>query len=159
MRTGRTLTAFRLETPPKNWRHPHPKNWRHLPPRKIGRPPSKLETSPWKIGDHPHSGPDPPPPKNWRPPPPVDRITDACKNITLAKTSFRPVKMRLVGASHSHCFGFLFIHTIHNEMVSAVDTETSLHIQFTTRWYPRWIQRLVSTYNSQRDGIRGGYRD
>ena len=27
-------------------------------------------------------------------PPPVDRITDACKNITLAKTSFRPVIIR-----------------------------------------------------------------
>ena len=24
-------------------------------------------------------------------PPPVNRITDTCKNITLAKTSFRPV--------------------------------------------------------------------
>ena len=29
----------------------------------------------------------------WHPPP-VDRITDACKNITLAKTSFRPVIIR-----------------------------------------------------------------
>ena len=25
-------------------------------------------------------------------PPPVNRMTDRCKNITLAKTSFRPVK-------------------------------------------------------------------
>ena len=29
-------------------------------------------------------------------PPPVDRITDTCKNITLATTSLRPVKMALV---------------------------------------------------------------
>ena len=26
-------------------------------------------------------------------PPPVNRMTDRCKNITLAKTSFRPVKI------------------------------------------------------------------
>ena len=32
------------------------------------------------------------PPKIWsRHPPPVDRMTHACENITLAKTSFRPV--------------------------------------------------------------------
>ena len=61
MRTGRTLTVFQ-----------------------------KLE--------HPPPGPDPPkfgadtPPKIWsRHPPPVNRITHACENITLAKTSFRPV--------------------------------------------------------------------
>ena len=65
MRTGRTLTVFRLETPlPEKIGDP-PKNWR--PPRKIVDTPG------------------------IRPPPPVDRITDACKNITLAKTSFRPV--------------------------------------------------------------------
>ena len=30
----------------------------------------------------------------WRPPsPPVNRITDTCKNITLVTTSLRPVKM------------------------------------------------------------------
>ena len=62
MRTGRTLTVFR-------WRSPPSKNWRPPAPRKFGGTPSpeNLET------------------------PPVDRITDACKNITLAKTSFRPV--------------------------------------------------------------------
>ena len=82
MRTGRTLTVFR-------WRPSPPKNWR--PPRKIG--------DPQKFGD---------PPKNWTPPekletpgtrPPRDQtpplwtewMTDACENITLAKTSFRPV--------------------------------------------------------------------
>ena len=35
-----------------------------------------------------------PPPKIWsRHPPPVDRMTHACENITLAKTSFRPVNI------------------------------------------------------------------
>ena len=34
-----------------------------------------------------------PPQKFGGPPPPVDRMTHACENITLAKTSFRPVKM------------------------------------------------------------------
>ena len=29
--------------------------------------------------------------------PPVDRITDACKNITLATTSLQPVKIRIIG--------------------------------------------------------------
>ena len=63
MCTGRTLTVFR-------------------------RPPQRIEDHPpRKIGD---------PRKNWRPPekletPPVDR--HACENITLAKTSFRPVMM------------------------------------------------------------------
>ena len=37
----------------------------------------KLETPPRKFGG--------------TPPPPVNRMTDRCKNITLAKTSFRPV--------------------------------------------------------------------
>ena len=37
----------------------------------------------------------------WRPPP-VDRITDACKNITLAKTSFRPVKTLTSCTEGSH---------------------------------------------------------
>ena len=73
MRTSRTLTVFRRPPPGKL-----------ETPRKIGDHPStqKLETtSPRKIGDPP--GPDPP----------VNRMTDACENITLAKTSFRPVKM------------------------------------------------------------------
>ena len=75
MRTGRTLTVFRWRPPPKNWRTP-PKNWR-TPPR---------PDPPRKIGE---------PPENWRTPPdqtpPVDRMTHACENITLAKTSFQPV--------------------------------------------------------------------
>ena len=33
--------------------------------------------------------------------PPVDRITDTCKNITLATTSLRPV-MTLMSKGHSH---------------------------------------------------------
>ena len=83
MRTGRTLTVFRkLENSPKKFGGTPP-------PRKFGGPPGK-------IGD---------PPKNWSPPekletpprdqtqtpPPLNRMTDRCKNITLAKTSFRPV--------------------------------------------------------------------
>ena len=56
-----------------------PKNWR--PPEKLEIPPEKLEN----------------PPKNWRPPEKLETplwtewMTDACENITLAKTSFRPV--------------------------------------------------------------------
>ena len=67
MSSGQMLTVIPVETP-----------------RKIGEPPQKLETPQ-----------DQTPPKNWRPPPgpdpPVDRMTHACENITLAKTSFRPV--------------------------------------------------------------------
>ena len=103
MRTGRTVTVFRkLEPPPKIWsRHPPekippPKIWSRHPPRKIGagtpknwsRHPPKLEQAPpRKIG----AGT--PPEKLEQAPPPVNRITDTCKNITLAKTSFRPVTM------------------------------------------------------------------
>ena len=63
MRTSRTLTVF--------WRPPPEKLEPHYPPPKIGDPP----------GARPDS------------PPPVDRYTHACENITLAKTSFRPVNM------------------------------------------------------------------
>ena len=72
MRTGRTLTVF----------------------RKIGDPPEKLETPPEKLET----------PRKLQPPPGTDlqgmlgyppppRQTHACENITLAKTSFRPVIM------------------------------------------------------------------
>ena len=76
-------TPHKLETPPlKNWRPPKikdtPQNWRHPP--KIGDiPPEKLET-PKKL-ETPPLGTRPPPP----PPSPVNRITDTCKNITLAQ--------------------------------------------------------------------------
>ena len=111
MRTCWTLTVF-----PKNWRPPRklettpPKNWR--PPQKIGDPPEKLEDPPGpdptppkkKIGDPPKTIGGPPPPdqtpQDWPArhagiPPPLwtEWMTDRCKNITLAKTSFRPVKI------------------------------------------------------------------
>ena len=34
-------------------------------------------------------------------PPPVNRMTDRCKNITLAKTSFRPVKICLTSVARA----------------------------------------------------------
>ena len=83
MRTGRTLTVFRWRSPPENLEDP-PKNWR-TPQKFGGTPPEKLETSL----------------KNWRPLP-VNRITHACENITLAKTSFRPVKMSTANAVTYH---------------------------------------------------------
>ena len=80
MRTGRTLTVFRkLETPP-------PKIWSRYPPRKFGAgtpPPENLEQAP--------------PPKFGAGTPPPCGQTHACENITLAKTSFRPVvRLQLV---------------------------------------------------------------
>ena len=122
MRTGRMLTVFwwspPLENfrPPENFRHPPkisdtpqnfrpplrkfqtPENFRHPPkisdtPLKI-QTPQKIQTPP-KISD---------PPENCRQPlpenletPHVNRMTDRCKNITLAKTSFRPVKIHHSG--------------------------------------------------------------
>ena len=83
MRTGRTLTVFRCRRPP--------------PQKKIGAPPEKLEEPPLrKIGDPP--GPDPPSRDQTFPPPgpdlsPPHGQTDACENITFAKTSFRPVNI------------------------------------------------------------------
>ena len=72
MHTGRTLTVFRkLETP-------SPKIWSRHPPQKFGAgTPPNLEQAP----------------------PPVNRITHTCKNITLAKTSFRPVNITLAKTS------------------------------------------------------------
>ena len=72
MRTGRTLTVFqKSETPPENLEQ--------APPRKFGAgtPPENLEQAP--------------PPKIWSRHPPPCGQTHACENITLAKTSFRPV--------------------------------------------------------------------
>ena len=121
MRTGRTVTVFRkLEDPPKFGAGTPPKIWsRHPPPppRKfgagnppqkfgVGTPPENLEQAPpskiWSrhppprkfgVGTPPENLEQAPPPENLEqtPPPPVNRMTDRCKNITLAKTSFRPV--------------------------------------------------------------------
>ena len=71
MRTGRTLTVFR-------WRPPAPRKFGGTPPRKIraksGAPPRKIRA------------------KSRATPPPCGQ-THACENITVAKTSFRPVKI------------------------------------------------------------------
>ena len=100
MRTGRTLTVFRkLDEPPS--------------PRKFGgdTPPQNLEqTPPPKFGADtppPKFGADTPPRKfGADTPPPVNRMTDRCKNITLAKTSFRPVKMtNIEEIFHLHSVG------------------------------------------------------
>ena len=86
MRTGRTLTVFR-------WRNPPPKIWKNPPkkdtPPKIWRNPPKIRAT---------SGAHPPKirAKSGAHSPPVNRMTDRCKNITLAKTSFRPVNINLL---------------------------------------------------------------
>ena len=48
-----------------------------------------------------------PPPRKFGAgtPPPVDRMTHACENITLAKTSFRPVIRSFTVKGHSKVFG------------------------------------------------------
>ena len=89
MRTGRTLTVFWRETPPKIGDPPPQKLYtpqdQTPPPKKIGDPPKK-------IGDPP--GTDLQGMLAYPPtPPPVNRMTNWGKNITLAKTSFRPVKI------------------------------------------------------------------
>ena len=97
MRTGRTLTVFRkLETPPKIWsRHPPKKIWSRHPPRKFGAgtPPKIWSRPPRKFGagTPPQNLEQAPPRKYGADTPPVDRMTHASENITLAKTSFRPV--------------------------------------------------------------------
>ena len=75
MCTGRMLTVFRGRTPPRKLGGTPPPKKRH-PPKKFGGTPQKR---------HPKKTP---PQKRH---PPVNRITHTCKNITLAKTSFRPV--------------------------------------------------------------------
>ena len=84
MRTGRTLTVFRWRTPPPPKKIPPPKD---TPPQNTPPPPPEkleqnLEHPPPKI--RAISGAHPPP--LW-----TEWMTDACENITLAKTSFRPV--------------------------------------------------------------------
>ena len=90
MRTGRTLTVFRkLETPPENLEQaPPPKIWSRHPPRKFraGTPPPKFG-----AGTPPPENLEQAPPPNLEQAPPPCGQTHACENITLAKTSFRPV--------------------------------------------------------------------
>ena len=107
MSTGRTLTVFRWRPPPKIWRNPPPKK---TPPKNLEEPPQK-ETPPkiWK-----------PPLKIWRNPPrkfggtlpPPCGQTHACENITLAKTSFRPVKIGFYTIFWK-CSYMKFTHKIH----------------------------------------------
>ena len=92
MRTGRTLTVFRWRPPRKNWRPPEnledpPKNW--TTPQKFGGTPLKI----WRN-----------PPENLEEPPLwTEWMTDACENITLAKTSFRPVTS-ISGTEQGGCY-------------------------------------------------------
>ena len=57
--------------------------------------------SPWSQGGSPEN-----------PPPPVNRITDTCKNITLATTSLRPVIMpvcySVVGLGEWGCIRYIY---------------------------------------------------
>ena len=47
-------------------------------------------------------------------PPPVNRMTDTCKNITLAKTSFRPVtRMHSSRMRTARCNGHFICHVCH----------------------------------------------
>ena len=50
-------------------------------------------------GEPPHAG---------RTPPPVNRMTDRCKNITFAKTSFRLVKIHCYYRLQRSCEGYVF---------------------------------------------------
>ena len=95
----------KFQTPPKNFRH-FPENFRH-PPWTFQTPPKNFRHAPLpKISDtppenfrHPPEISDPSPRKFQTPPqdqtrhPPLwtEFLTHACENITLAKTSFRPV--------------------------------------------------------------------
>ena len=77
MRTGRTLTVFRkLENPPPPGPDPPPENLEQTPPHE-----NLEQTPPQKFGADT-------PLKIWSrhpPTPPVDRMTHASENITLAK--------------------------------------------------------------------------
>ena len=107
MRTGRTLTVFRKLEPPENMEQTPPQKYGADTPKNLEQtPPENLEqASPPKIWSR-HSpqkfgagtppkkiGAGTPPENLEQAPPPVDRMTHASENITLAKTSFRPVTM------------------------------------------------------------------
>ena len=124
MRTGRTLTIFRCLVPgglypqrkqkSKKKIPPQKKLWGGIPlnplnhpptpPRKIGDPPKKLETPGTRPPQTDLQGMlGYPPPQDWPArhagiPTPLwtEWMTDRCKNITLAKTSFRPVNISAI---------------------------------------------------------------
>ena len=70
----------------ENWRPPPPKIWSRHPPRKFGAPP--------RIRPDTHA------PPLW-----TEFLTHACENITLAKTSFRPVNIgpKRRESAHPYC--------------------------------------------------------
>ena len=82
------------ESPPPEKLEEHP------PPKKFGDPPENLEEHPPENLETPQD--QPPPPQDQTPPGPdtpplwTEWMTDACENITLAKTSFRPVKRKVL---------------------------------------------------------------
>ena len=108
MSTGRTLTIFRWRSPPENLEEPPQKK---TPPKNLEEPPQK-ETPPENLEN--------PPLKIWRNPPrkfggtlpPPCGQTHACENITLAKTSFRPVKIGFYTIFWK-CSYMKFTHKIH----------------------------------------------
>ena len=84
--------------PPKIWRYPFsPK--KDTPPENLEvplqkkTPPQNLEVPPQKRHPQKKTPPKKTPPGTRHPPLWTEWMTDACENITLAKTSFRPVKI------------------------------------------------------------------
>ena len=62
-------------------------------------------------------------------PPPVNRMTDRCKNITLAATSFRPVKMH-IGKVHFKaftCFKTCLTYRLTNIILLILYFKTRMH--------------------------------
>ena len=90
--------------------------------------------SPWSRGGSPWSW------GGFSRDPPVNRITDMCKNITLATTLLRPVKMQ----SRSHRMGVEHIHVQHctRKCIAAAPCE-----QY--HWYPHNTFHLIRKTQSR----------
>ena len=101
MRTGRTLTVFRGRTPPSENLEDPPSKKKTPPGRHPWQTPPLADTLP--LADTPLADT----------PPPVDRMTHACENITLAKTSFRPVNIYAQTPPHTppHTHTHAYTHT------------------------------------------------
>ena len=109
------------QLPPPQLPPPPPKNWR----TPSTTPPPRLTCKAcWDTHPPPPPGTDlqgmlgyPPGTDlqgmlGYPPLPPVDRMTHACENITLAKTSFRPVIMDVVVAGIRTYYGYTAISTM-----------------------------------------------
>ena len=118
----------KLETPP--WKIGDPPNWRH-PPKKL-RPPKKLETPRPKKLETPPPGPDQVPPPGTRPDPPVDRHT--LVKILPWPNFVAAGKKRKAQRFKGHSWWINVGHSKVRLLQTSLTTETFRKIRATQKW-------------------------